>query len=48
MSFLSVRGVVARACAGPAADDYGAEAGGGAEAEGVPGAGYVGQRADDR
>jgi MFS family permease len=33
---------------GPAADDGGGEAGGGAEAEGVPRAGHVGQRADDR
>jgi hypothetical protein len=48
MSFLSVAGVLATAAAGPAADDGGGEAGGGAEAEGVPRAGYVGQRADDR
>ena len=46
MSFLSVGGAAAQACAGPAADDDGGEAGGGAE--GVPRAGYVGQCADDR
>src|SRR5580698_1246706 len=44
---LSVRGAAPEASAGPAADDDGGEAGGGAEAEGVPRAGHVGQRADD-
>src|ERR1700722_18425373 len=42
------RGVLAPPPAGPAADDGGGEAGDGAKAEGVPRAGHVGQRADDR
>ena len=38
----------AGASAAPATDNDGAEAGGRAEPEGVPRAGHVGERADDR